>query len=52
MQPKVQTQTLPLQWLRAALICRYYEFVDDYCEYVDTSAHTSLVGFSRQESNM
>jgi hypothetical protein len=27
-QPEVQTQTLHLQWLRAALICRNYEFLD------------------------
>jgi hypothetical protein len=28
LQPKAQTQTLHLQWFRAALICRIYEFLD------------------------
>ena len=40
MQPKVQTQTPHLQSLRATLICRNYEFLDDSLE---NSVHTSVL---------
>jgi hypothetical protein len=38
-QPKVQTQALHLQWLRAALNCRNYEFLDSW----ENSVYTSVL---------